>query len=283
MTPTRFHPEDPDDPLAELRPRASGTWRVLALAYASRMGLRGQHFLGQDERSQEPHPTAYYVWLAVSDTDVVLVDAGIGPARAASTPGLHYFGSPVDLLAKVGVMPEHVGWSVLTHLHYDHTGSVAELPSATYVVQQAELDYWTGPWAGRILRERELFSPDDLTHVTAAEGLGRLRTVAGDEELLPGLSLHLVGGHTAGMQVVRIRTPAGHVVLASDASHFYENLAGDRPPPILHCMTGVYGAFDRIATLADGAQLIVPGHDPVVLERFPALSGALSGRAVWIA
>ena len=271
------------DPLAGLRPRAPGTWRVLALAYASRMGLRGQHFLGHDERSQEPHPTAYYVWLAVSDTDVVLVDAGIGPARAASTVGLHYFGSPVDLLARVGVHPEHVGWSVLTHLHYDHTGVVAELPSATYVVQQTELDYWTGPWAGRIRRERWLLSSDDLAHVTAAGRLGRLRAVAGDEELLLGLSVHLVGGHTAGMQVVRLRTPVGHVVLASDASHFYEILAGDRPAPILHCMRGVYGAFDRVATLADRAELIIPGHDPAVLERFPAVSGDLSGRVVRIA
>ena len=122
-----------------------------------------------------------------------------------------------------------------------------------------------------------------MAHLTAAGALGRLRAVAGDEELLPGLSVHLVGGHTAGMQVVRLRTAAGHVVLASDASHFYENLAGDRPAPILHCMTGVYGAFDRIAGLADSAELIVPGHDPAVLERFPAVSGALSGRAVWIA
>jgi glyoxylase-like metal-dependent hydrolase (beta-lactamase superfamily II) len=280
---TRPPAEDAVDPLAGLRPRASGTWRVLALAYASRTGVRGQHFLGHDERSQEPHPTAYYVWLAVSDTDVVLVDAGIGPARAASIPGLRYFGSPVDLLAGVGVSPGHIGWSVLTHLHYDHTGVVAELPSATYVVQQAELDYWTGPWAGRITRERWLFSPEDLAHLSGAGRLGRLRLVTGDEEVLPGLSVHLVGGHTAGMQVVRLRTSAGHVVLASDASHFYENLSGDRPAPILHCMTGVYGAFDRVATLADGAELIVPGHDPAVLERHPGVSGELTGRAVWIA
>jgi glyoxylase-like metal-dependent hydrolase (beta-lactamase superfamily II) len=247
------------------------------------MGVRGQHFLGHDDRSQEPHPTAYYVWLAVSDRDVVLVDAGIGPSRAGSLAGLHYFGSPLDVLARAGVAPEHIGWSVLTHLHYDHTGVVADLPSATYVVQQAEWDYWTGPWAGRITRERWLFSAEDLAHLAAAAPLGRLRLLAGDEELLPGLSVHLVGGHTAGMQVVRLRTEAGHVVLASDASHFYENLADDRPAPILHCMPAVYGAFDRIATLADGAHLIVPGHDPAVLERYPPLSADLSGRAVRIA
>ena len=271
------------DPLAPLRPGSPGTWSVLALAYATRMGLRGQHFLGHDERSEEAHPTAYYVWLAVSDDDVVLVDAGIGPARAASIPGLHYAGSPLELLARVGVAPGDVGWSVLTHLHYDHTGVVADLPSATYVVQQDEWDYWTGPDAARITRERWLQSAEDLSHLAAADQGGRVRFVAGDEELLPGLGVHLVGGHTAGMQVVRLRTAAGPVVLASDASHFYANLAEDRPAPILHCMPAVYGAFDRITELAGGAGLIVPGHDPGVLERHRSVWPQLSGQAVRIA
>ncbi len=272
-----------DDPLAVLRPRAPGMWSVVALAYATRMGVRGQHFLGHDERSQEPHPTAYFVWLAVSDHDVVLVDAGIGPSRAATMRGLHYSGSPVELLTRAGVAPGDVGWSVLTHLHYDHTGVVGDLPSATYVVQVSEWDYWTGPWAGRITRERWLHSAEDLAHLASAQRLGRLRTVSGDVDLLPGLSVHLVGGHTAGMQVVRLRTSAGSVVLASDASHFYGNLAEDRPAPILHCMPAVYGAFDRITELADGADLIVPGHDPAVLDRYPPIWTGLPGRAVRIA
>ena len=269
--------------LAALRPREPGLWSVLAVPYALRMGLRGQHFLGHDDRSQEPHPTAYYVWLALSDRDVVLVDAGISAGRAAAVPALHYYGSPVALLAAAGVAPEDVGWSVLTHLHYDHTGTVAELPRATYVVQQAEWAYWTGPDARRITRERWLNSPEDLDHLEAAGTAGRRRDVAGDLELLAGLSVHLVGGHTAGMQVVRLRTAAGNVVLASDASHFYENLAEDRPAPILHCMPAVYGAFDRVAELADGQDLVVPGHDPAVLERFPAAAPGLAGRMVRIA
>ena len=264
-----------------LRPHAAGLWTVLAVPYAMRVGRRGQHFLGHDDRSDEPHPTAYYVWLALSDRETVLVDAGIGPGRAAAMPGLHYSGSPVGLLAAAGVAPEDVGWAVLTHLHYDHTGTVAELPRATYVVQRAEWEYWTGPSARRITRERWLSSPEDLDHLGTAGAAGRRRDVGGDVELLPGLSLHLVGGHTAGMQVVRLRTAAGHVVLASDAGHFYENLAEDRPVPILHCMPAVYGAFDRVAELADGPDLVVPGHDPAVLERFPAAPG-LAGRMVRI-
>jgi glyoxylase-like metal-dependent hydrolase (beta-lactamase superfamily II) len=269
--------------LDRLRPGSPGTWRVLAVAYGMRVGVRGQHFLGHDDRSTEAHPTAYYVWLAISDSDVVLVDAGIGPSRAAAVPGLQYFGSPVELLGRLGVRPEDIGWAVLTHLHYDHTGTVADLPAATYVVQRSEWEYWTGPSARRITRERWLCAQEDLDHLAAVAELGRRRDVDGDEELLPGLSVHLVGGHTAGMQLVRVATAAGHVVLASDASHFYENLTSDRPAPVLHDMPGVYGAFDRITELAGAAGLIVPGHDPGVLERYPAEPADRTGRVVRIA
>ncbi|WP_346623546.1 N-acyl homoserine lactonase family protein [Blastococcus montanus] len=270
-------------PLAELRPTEPGAWRVLALQYASRMGLRGQHFLGHDPSSTEPHPTAYYVWVALGADDVVLVDAGISASRAAEMSGLSYRGSPVDLLGRMGIAPADVSWTVLTHLHYDHTGTLAELPATRYVVQQEEWDYWTGPWARRIRREHWLCSTADMDHLGRAREDGRVELVRGDREVLPGLSVHLVGGHTAGMQVVRVRTRSGPAVLASDASHFYENLDDDRPAPILHCMTGVYGAFDRVRTLADSPDLVVPGHDPAVLDRHPPLAREHEGEIALIA
>jgi glyoxylase-like metal-dependent hydrolase (beta-lactamase superfamily II) len=253
-------------------------FRVYALCYARREAVRGEHFLGYDGRAGEPHPTAYYVWLAVSDQHTVLVDAGISRARASQIEGLTYRASPVELLAELGVAASDVSHVVLTHLHYDHTGAAREFGSARYVLQRAELDYWTGPWAGRVGRERWLIDPDDLACLQG----DRLDLLDGDATVVPGLSVHLVGGHTAGMQVVRVRTEAGDVVLASDASHFYENLETVRPFPILHSMTGVYGAFDRTKELASGPHLVVPGHDPEVLARFPAYSEELQGRVAVI-
>ncbi|WIX92381.1 N-acyl homoserine lactonase family protein [Amycolatopsis sp. DG1A-15b] len=238
-------------------------FEVYALCYGRRTGYRGEHFLGYGEDSVEPHPTAYYVWLAVSPEHTVLVDAGIRAARAREVPGLDYV-EPVRLLSALGVDPASVGHVVLTHLHYDHCGTVAEFPNARFVVQRSELDYWTGPWAKRIERERWLL--DEV----ALEDL-RADLVDGDTEVVPGLSVHLVGGHTAGMQVVRVETAAGPVVLASDAAHFRENIEDDRPAPLLHSMTGVYGAFDRVKELA-GDGLIVPGHDPAVLARYPPVA-----------
>ncbi|WP_439380984.1 N-acyl homoserine lactonase family protein [Amycolatopsis lexingtonensis] len=238
-------------------------FEVHALCYGRRTGFRGEHFLGYDGKSAEPHPTAYYVWLAVSPEHTVLVDAGIRAERAREIPGLDYV-EPVRLLAELGVGPETVDHVVLTHLHYDHCGTVGDFPGARVVVQRSEVDYWTGAWAKRIERERWLL--DEV----ALEDL-RADLVDGDVEVVPGLSVHLVGGHTAGMQVVRVETAAGPVVLASDASHFHENLEEDRPAPLLHSMTGVYGAFDRVRELA-GSGPVVPGHDPEVLARYPPVT-----------
>ncbi|TCO20338.1 metallo-beta-lactamase superfamily protein [Kribbella steppae] len=161
---------------------------------------------------------------------------------------------------------------VLTHLHYDHTGTARDFGNAKYVVQEAELDYWTSPWPARIIRESWLLEDKDLAQLQDAQADGRVLVASGDATIVPGLSVHLVGGHTAGMQVVRLQTAIGNVVLASDASHFYENLDEDRPFPILSTTTGMYGAFDRIKQLADSPDHIVAGHDPLVLDRFPLLT-----------
>jgi glyoxylase-like metal-dependent hydrolase (beta-lactamase superfamily II) len=241
-------------------------FEVYALCYGRRTGYRGEHFLGYDGDSAEPHPTAYYIWLAVSEGHTVVVDAGIRAGRAREVSGLDYV-DPVRLLTGFGVDPETVDHVVLTHLHYDHCGAVAGFPGARFTVQRSEVDYWTGPWAKRIERERWLLDEAALEHVRA----GVVDLVDGDAEVVPGLSVHLVGGHTAGMQVVRVETAGGAVVLASDAGHFHENIEDDRPAPLLHSMTGVYGAFDRVRELAGGG-LIIPGHDPEVLARYPPVA-----------
>ncbi len=255
--------------------RPADGFGVYAICYARRDGRRGEHFHGYDDRSGEPHPTAYFAWLAVSARHTVVVDTGMSADRAARLEGLEYLASPVDTLAELGVAAGSVDHVVLTHLHYDHTGTAPAFGAARYVVQRAELDYWTGPQAARIARERWLVDPADVAYLLAARDEGRVSVVEGDATVVPGLSVHLVGGHTAGTQVVRVRTARGNVVLASDACHFYENIEDDRPFAILHDVPGTYGAFDRIKELADPG-LIVAGHDPEVLGRYPALTGRVA-------
>ena len=48
--------------------------------------------------------------------------------------------------------------------------------------------------------------PEDVVGVVRRVYDGRVRFHDGDTELHPGISLHLIGGHTMGLQVVRVAT-----------------------------------------------------------------------------
>jgi hypothetical protein len=63
---------------------------------------------------------------------------------------------------------------------------------------------------------------------------GRVAFHAGEDELAPGITVHRIGGHTPGIQSVVVQTARGPVVLASDASHFYDNVERHAPYPIVH-------------------------------------------------
>ena len=82
------------------------------------------------------------------------------------------------------------------------------------------------------------------------------------QSLLRALQYTRPAGIRPGGQFVRIRTRRGFVVLASDVSHFYENMASERPfTTALHIGEMLEG-FDRLLALAPDESHIVPGHDP---------------------
>jgi hypothetical protein len=53
-----------------------------------------------------------------------------------------------------------------------------------------------------------------------------------------------------------------------------------RPFPIVWSVADMVAGYARIAALADSPAHIVPGHDPLVMARYPAPSAALEGIAV---
>jgi glyoxylase-like metal-dependent hydrolase (beta-lactamase superfamily II) len=99
----------------------------------------------------------------------------------------------------------------------------------------------------------------------------------GDEELAPGLSVHHVGGHTMGLQMVRVATQRGWVVLASDAAHLYANMEEGRPYPIVYNVFDMLAGHQRAYALATSRKHVIPGHDPLVLERYPPPRPELAG------
>lgn len=251
---------------------------IYAIRYSSREAWAAEHFY-RAAPCEGAMPMAYYVWLVRTAGTTVLLDTGYTPEKAERL-GRPYHGAPLTTVEELGV--ERVDHLVLSHLHFDHTGHIGDLGRSTIHIQRREMEFWFGPHAG-IGEYPSLCDPDDLAHLVRANVEGRVRWIDGDADLVPGVTLHLVGGHTPGSQVMRVQTSNGPVVLAADASHFYANYEHRVPYAIAHTVPLMYEAFTRMAQLAHPGDVVVPGHDPGVMERFASARPELEGRAVRIA
>jgi glyoxylase-like metal-dependent hydrolase (beta-lactamase superfamily II) len=97
----------------------------------------------------------------------------------------------------------------------------------------------------------------------------------GEGEVAPGVTVHRVGGHSDGLQMVRVITARGPLVLAVDPAHYYANMERRNPFPIVYDLGAMIQGWRRARQLAGGDEsLVIPGHDPLVRERFPAADGA---------
>lgn len=259
---------------------AEPDFRVYAIRYAHRDGVAAAEVFHHAAPEDQSRAMAYYVWLVTGSAGQFLLDTGFGRAVARQRDREGCLrGDPLDALAALGAPADRLATVVLSHLHFDHCGELDRFPVARFWLQRAELAFWTGPSAHRP-SFRRVVVPADLTAVVELNLAGRISWADGDVELAPGLSAHRVGGHTAGTQVLRVRTRHGVVVLASDASHYYDNLDQDRPYSAVDSVSGAHAAFDRLRELAGPDGQIVPGHDPAVLDRYPAASPELAGVAV---
>jgi len=83
--------------------------------------------------------------------------------------------------------------------------------------------------------------------------------------------VHRIGGHSRGLQCVRVETEHGPMLLASDATHFYENMEKGLLFPIVVDAEDYLNGFDIMRGLVEDPTRIVPGHDPLVRERYPQI------------
>jgi len=114
------------------------------------------------------------------------------------------------------------------------------------------------------------FEVDDVISATRLLFAGQLEFHDGDSQLADGVTLHHLGGHTHGLQVVRVRTQRGWVVLASDAAHYWSNIRNRSPFPIVADVVRMLEAYQKVEVLADGPFHVIPGHDPLVRDVFPS-------------
>ena len=253
----------------------SGVYEVYATKYAWRPVRRGDLFpTGGGDRSEQIGMD-YFVWAAISPERTFVIDTGF-TAEEAERRGRTPLRRPAEALALVGVDAESGEDVILTHCHYDHIGTVDDFPNARLHIQESELQFASG----RYMQNDSIahsFNAEEVTGLVRDVFSGRTVLHDGDKELAEGLSIHLVGGHTGGNQVVRVRTARGWVVLASDAAHYYDQLEDGALFAIVFDVGRLVRGYERMHELGDSPEHLVPGHDPRVLQRYPAPSPDLEG------
>jgi glyoxylase-like metal-dependent hydrolase (beta-lactamase superfamily II) len=245
-------------------PDVSPLYEVYALKYGERDTTACQFFYR--EAAHTPITLHYFVWLILGGPHPILVDTGFLDDDARER-GIRDYVSPAEVVRRAGVRPEDVPVALITHLHYDHWAGHSLFPNAEYWIQRDEVAFWTGPF-GRSAAFRGSANVNALAGLVTLNYANRVRIVEGVREVRPGIVLHRVGGHTAGLQIVTVETRRGPVVLTSDASHFYRNVETGQPVQIITSLPEMLAAFETIQTLAGSQRLIVAGHDPLVAERF---------------
>lgn len=183
-----------------------------------------------------------------------MIDTGFADAAAAERFRLREFTPAPEALSWLGVKREQITRVVLTHAHFDHAGCVGEYPRAEVWIARSELMAMQAAlvdsdWhLGYRRRELELLQGRSLQEVDARARVG-------------SLELEVVGGHTPGMLAV---TCAEGLLLAGDNAYLFANIEQRR---------GI-GASSRagpdvLPELMGRGLTVLPGHDPLLLERFP--------------
>jgi glyoxylase-like metal-dependent hydrolase (beta-lactamase superfamily II) len=255
------------------------TYEIYALRYAT-MSPRtpNLNFLIPDPHETTAQDLDYFVWLIRGGGRDILVDTGFN-AEEATLRNRKLTLNPVDALERFGVKADSIKDIIVSHLHYDHAGNLDRFPSARFHLQDREMSYATG----RCMCNGMLRHPFSIEHVTlmVRHVYGeRVTFHSGDGEVAPGVTVHRVGGHSDGLQVVRVETERGPVVLASDAAHYYANLQRRSPFPIVYNVGDMAQGWEIVERLAGHPDRFIPGHDPIVSEIYPRASDKVDAFAL---
>ena len=249
-------------------------YEAFAIKYGDRVGTRGTIFVHGDPHDA-PQAMDYFVWVIRNAERTIVVDVGYG-REEGERRGRSFLRCPTDGMRLVGIDPDTVEDVVITHMHYDHAGNLALFPKARFHIQDDEMNFVTG----RAMTHKALrhsFVLGDVQQMIAMLYGDRLVFHDGDETLYPGVELYHIPGHTRGLQAVRVHTKRGWVVLASDVAHYYESIEIGTPFLTHEDMFQMLEGFKRLRALAPSDAHIVPGHDPLVMQRYPAPSPKLEG------
>lgn len=255
-------------PFPAVEPDEDGVYHVYSLCYAKGRERRVvENFLRRDAHDG-PMPIDFNLWIVRNAHRTILVDSGFSPRHAAERSRPLDF-DPLDALSQLAIDPDELEDIILTHLHYDHAGNIDRFAKARFHIQDAEVAFATG----RCMCEPQLrwaFDVEDVVALVRRTYAERVRFHESEAHPFAGISLHVLPGHSRGMQAVRVMTPRGPIVLASDVSHYYANMLRRSPFSVTVDVAMTLRSYEGLMGLAGSLDRIVPGRDPKVRALYPA-------------
>jgi len=188
-------------------------------------------FWGEDVSRAHRASFCTSTWIA-GEGSVVLVDPSLEPERMAAV---------ID--ARTGRTPNDVDIVFITHAHGDHFVGLKEFSKAK----------WFAP-AGEVEAIRAAISDPALAEKLAPA----------PAELLPGLALTPLPGHTRGLCGIAFDSPGGRAIVSGDAVMNRD---------FFRAREGYYNSVDFAASrhtiegIAQRFDIVIPGHDNVIWAR----------------
>ncbi|MFG1193088.1 N-acyl homoserine lactonase family protein [Xanthobacter flavus] len=255
-------------------------YNVFAINYASSIRER-RMFIGKNDDASEMILMSNYVFLIKNETKTILIDTGFNSTSAGRRGWAHDI-CPAEALTYCGVNPDDIQHVIITHMHYDHAGNMDKFKNARFYIQKREINFVMSEMMAH--HHPNLGGPVDISDVQYLAELifeGRVRIIDGYHNLVDGIELFLVGGHTPGLQIASVETARGKIVLAGDASHFIYNINHKRPVNYFVNLSEMMQGFETVEMLAVGREThIIPGHDPILMTMYPSPSPKAKGIVV---
>jgi len=208
-----------------------------------------------------------YTWYLTNGDEHILVDTGVQHdfVRAYRKVPAVDVASFESSLASVGLRPNEIRMIIQTHLHYDHCGNTSKCKRAKVVVQEDELKFALSP--------HPIIA--NLYHRPFLESVDFV-TIRGGCEIVPGIEVVPVPGHSPGAQAVVVATDQGNAVISGFCcmrENFEPPLEVREAFPVLApgIHTNAMDAFDSVQRVKGLADILIPQHDQCFLdiERLP--------------
>jgi glyoxylase-like metal-dependent hydrolase (beta-lactamase superfamily II) len=212
-------------------------------------------------------PLPMWSWIVETGTERILIDAGGRPGASGGVTQTRFDISPdqalAQQLARRGLTPDDFDRVLLTHLHGDHIGGIAEFDPRRVWVAKSE---WApvAHFPGRLLRFLTAPVPSGFVpRVFDFDGPALLGFPASWPVTADGSIVALpTPGHSPGHTSFLVRRPEGDVLIAGDVTYDLPALEARRDQAFIANVVKHHDTINRVLSLVNTGVAYLPSHDP---------------------